>query len=168
MLVASRDLTRSSSDRAGCRTRYRGSCRHPGHMRRTSVPFRLLVVSMARWSCPGRCHAPDEDPVGGAAESVGRRDGMRRPVSSWCERLPTSRPSVPASLPRLQLHACPQRGRGVYAVGGERQESARSPKVFDQMMYYGGQAKLPNRKKRRPSYPRAVWGKPKSFPHRRR
>jgi hypothetical protein len=35
------------------------------------------------------------------------------------------------------------------------------------MMYYVGQAKLPNRKKRRPSYPRAVWGKPKSFPHQR-
>ena len=40
-------------------------------------------------------------------------------------------------------------------------------KYFDQMMYYVGQAKLPNRKKRRPSYPRAVWGKPKSFPHHR-
>jgi hypothetical protein len=37
-------------------------------------------------------------------------------------------------------------------------------KYFDQMMYYVGQAKLPKRKKRRPSYPRAVWGKPKSFP----
>lgn len=40
-------------------------------------------------------------------------------------------------------------------------------KYFDQMMYYVGQAKLPQRKKSRPSYPRAVWGKPKSFPHRR-
>jgi hypothetical protein len=40
-------------------------------------------------------------------------------------------------------------------------------KRFDQMMYCVGQAKLPKRKKRRPSYPRAVWGKPKSFPHRR-
>jgi hypothetical protein len=50
--------------------------------------------------------------------------------------------------------------------------NAKSPqeaqKYFDQMMYYVGQAKLPKRKKRRPSYPRAVWGKPKSFPHRRR
>ena len=49
--------------------------------------------------------------------------------------------------------------------------NAKSPqeaqKYFDQMMYYVGQAKLPNRKKRRPSYPRAVWGKPKSFPHNR-
>jgi hypothetical protein len=49
--------------------------------------------------------------------------------------------------------------------------NAKSPqeaqKYFDQMMYYVGQAKLPNRKKRRPSYPRAVWGKPKSFPHHR-
>jgi putative transposase len=40
-------------------------------------------------------------------------------------------------------------------------------KYFDRMMYYVGQAKLPQRKKHRPSYPRAVWGKPKSFPHRR-
>lgn len=49
--------------------------------------------------------------------------------------------------------------------------NAKSPqeaqKYFEQMMYYVGQAKLPNRKKRRPSYPRAVWGKPKSFPHQR-
>jgi hypothetical protein len=50
--------------------------------------------------------------------------------------------------------------------------NAKSPqeakKYFDQMMYYVGQAKLPKRSKRRPSYPRAVWGKPKSFPHRQR
>jgi hypothetical protein len=49
--------------------------------------------------------------------------------------------------------------------------NAKSPqeaqKYFDQMMYYVGQAKLPQRKKRRPSYPRAVWGKPRSFPHRK-
>jgi hypothetical protein len=49
--------------------------------------------------------------------------------------------------------------------------NARTPReaqrYFDQMMYYVGQAKLPKRKNRRPSYPRAVWGKPKSFPHRR-
>jgi hypothetical protein len=49
--------------------------------------------------------------------------------------------------------------------------NAKSPqeaqKYFDQMMYYVGQAKLPNSKKRRPSYPRAVWGKPKSFPRHR-
>ena len=49
--------------------------------------------------------------------------------------------------------------------------NAKSPqeaqKYFDQMMYFVGQARLPNRKKQRPSYPRAVWGKPKSFPHNR-
>jgi hypothetical protein len=49
--------------------------------------------------------------------------------------------------------------------------NANSPqeaqKHFDQMMYYVSQAKLPHRKKRRPSYPRAVWGKPKSFPRHR-
>jgi hypothetical protein len=50
--------------------------------------------------------------------------------------------------------------------------NARSPReaatYFDQMLYYVGQANLPKRKKRRPPYPRAVWGKPKSFPHRRK
>jgi putative transposase len=49
--------------------------------------------------------------------------------------------------------------------------NAKSPqeaqKYFDQMMYYVDQAKLPKRKKTRPSYPREIWGKPKSFPHRR-
>jgi hypothetical protein len=37
----------------------------------------------------------------------------------------------------------------------------------DQMMYYVGQAPLPKRRKRRPSYPRARWGKPQSLPHHR-
>lgn len=40
-------------------------------------------------------------------------------------------------------------------------------KYCDQMMYYVGQATLPHRNKKRPSYPRAIWGKPKSFPHHR-
>lgn len=39
-------------------------------------------------------------------------------------------------------------------------------RLFDRMMYYVGQAKLPKRK--RPSYPRAVWAKPHTFPHRKR
>jgi len=49
--------------------------------------------------------------------------------------------------------------------------NAKSPqegqRLFNQMLYYVGQAKLPKRNKKRPTYPRAVWGKPKSFPHRR-
>lgn len=38
---------------------------------------------------------------------------------------------------------------------------------FDRMMYYVGQAKLPKRRRKRPSYPRAVWGKGAKFPNRR-
>jgi hypothetical protein len=39
-------------------------------------------------------------------------------------------------------------------------------RLFDKMMYYVGQAKLPKRK--RPSYPRAVWGRPQVYPKRKR
>jgi hypothetical protein len=39
-------------------------------------------------------------------------------------------------------------------------------KHFANMMYYVAQAKLPRRTTPRPSYPRAVWPKPKSFPAR--
>lgn len=38
---------------------------------------------------------------------------------------------------------------------------------FDRMMYYVGQAKLPTRRRKRPSYPRAVWGKGAYFPNRK-
>jgi len=38
---------------------------------------------------------------------------------------------------------------------------------FDRMMYYVSQARLPKRNRKRPSYPRAVWPKPHSFPHRK-
>jgi hypothetical protein len=38
---------------------------------------------------------------------------------------------------------------------------------FDLMMYYVKQARLPNRKAKRPSYPREVWGKGASFPRRK-
>jgi hypothetical protein len=40
-------------------------------------------------------------------------------------------------------------------------------RYFDQMMHYVGQAKLPRRKRRRPSYPRAVWGRGDGFPRRK-
>lgn len=40
--------------------------------------------------------------------------------------------------------------------------------LFDQMMYYVGQAKLPHRRTKRPSYPRAVWPKPYKYPKRKR
>jgi hypothetical protein len=43
----------------------------------------------------------------------------------------------------------------------------QAKKYFDQMMYYVGQAKLPRRNRKRPSYPRAVWPRPRSFPLRK-
>jgi hypothetical protein len=39
--------------------------------------------------------------------------------------------------------------------------------LWEKMMYYVGQAKLPKRRKRRTSYPRAVWGRPQTFPKRK-
>lgn len=36
----------------------------------------------------------------------------------------------------------------------------------DTMMYYVNQARLPRRRKKRPSYPRAVWHKPEKYPRR--
>lgn len=44
---------------------------------------------------------------------------------------------------------------------------AEAQKHFDRMLYYVQQAKLPTRHRKRPSYPRAVWGERRSFPHRR-
>ncbi len=40
-------------------------------------------------------------------------------------------------------------------------------KLWDKMMYYVGQAKLPKRTRKRPPYPRAVWRKPQAFPKRK-
>jgi hypothetical protein len=39
---------------------------------------------------------------------------------------------------------------------------------FDQMMHHVNQAKLPRRRKKRPSYPRAVWAKPQTYPKRKK
>jgi hypothetical protein len=47
------------------------------------------------------------------------------------------------------------------------QNEREAQELFDRMMYYVGQAKLPQRKRPRPSYPRAVWGKPQTFPKRK-
>jgi hypothetical protein len=49
-------------------------------------------------------------------------------------------------------------------AAAKNQDEAR--KLFDKMMYYVGQAKLPRRTRKRPSYPRTVWGKPQTFPKR--
>jgi hypothetical protein len=40
-------------------------------------------------------------------------------------------------------------------------------KYFRQIMYYVQQAKLPKRRRKRPSYPRAVWNRGDSYPYRR-
>lgn len=41
-------------------------------------------------------------------------------------------------------------------------------RLFDQMMAYIQQAKLPRRKRKRPSYPRAVWARKSDFPKRKK
>jgi len=51
------------------------------------------------------------------------------------------------------------------AAAADPQEAQR---IFDQMMYYVQQAKLPRRRRRRPSYPRTVWNKGAKYPNRQR
>jgi putative transposase len=43
----------------------------------------------------------------------------------------------------------------------------QAQRLFDKMMYYVGQAKLPRRTRKRSSYPRAVWPQPRKFPKRK-
>jgi hypothetical protein len=45
------------------------------------------------------------------------------------------------------------------------QQQAR--KLWDDMMHYVDQAKLPKRHRKRPSHPRAVWGRPRGYPTRK-
>jgi putative transposase len=42
----------------------------------------------------------------------------------------------------------------------------RAQKLIEDMLYYVGQAQLPKRRNKRPSYPRAKWPEPKSYPSR--
>ena len=49
------------------------------------------------------------------------------------------------------------------AAAVDQQEASR---LFDQMMHYLQQAKLPRRQRKRPAYPRARWGKGAKFPNR--
>jgi hypothetical protein len=51
----------------------------------------------------------------------------------------------------------------IAAAANERE----ARELIDRMMYCVGQAKLPQRKRQRPSYPRAVWGKHQTFPKRK-
>lgn len=46
-------------------------------------------------------------------------------------------------------------------------DAEQAQQLFDKMMYYVGQAKLPQRTKKRPSYPRAVWPKTQKYPKRK-
>jgi hypothetical protein len=43
----------------------------------------------------------------------------------------------------------------------------QASKLWNVMMYYVNQAKLPKRRRQRPSYPRAVWGRPQVYPKRK-
>lgn len=46
-------------------------------------------------------------------------------------------------------------------------DEVSAQKILDQMLRYLQQSKLPSRKRKRPSFPRAVWAKGSTFPHRR-
>ena len=63
------------------------------------------------------------------------------------------------------------RVRNVVQAFGPLITAAPSPEQaqrhFDQMMYYVGQAQLPKRNRKRPSYPRSVWPRRGSFPPRK-
>jgi hypothetical protein len=45
-------------------------------------------------------------------------------------------------------------------------DARQAQRIFDQMMHYVQQAKLPRRKGKRPTYPRQVWNKGDHFPKR--
>ena len=47
------------------------------------------------------------------------------------------------------------------------QDPKEAQKYYDRMMYYVSQAKLPQRRRQRPSYPREVWSKGARFPNRK-
>jgi len=46
-------------------------------------------------------------------------------------------------------------------------DQRQAQQLADTMMYYVNQAKLPRRRKKRPTYPRAVWHKPFTYPKRK-
>jgi len=46
-------------------------------------------------------------------------------------------------------------------------DEPRRQQLWAKMMYYAGQARLPQRNPKRRSYPRAVWGRPQVYPKRR-
>jgi hypothetical protein len=50
---------------------------------------------------------------------------------------------------------------------GDATDPGEAKRRFDQMMYYVQQAKLPRRRRKRPSYPRAVWNKGSRFSSRK-
>jgi hypothetical protein len=46
-------------------------------------------------------------------------------------------------------------------------DQRQAQQLFEDMMYYVNQAKLPHRHRKRPSYPRASWQKPQTYPKRK-
>jgi hypothetical protein len=46
-------------------------------------------------------------------------------------------------------------------------DEREAQRLTDDMMFYVHQAKLPRRHKKRPTYPRAVWHKPQTYPKRK-
>ncbi len=46
-------------------------------------------------------------------------------------------------------------------------DQRQAQQLFDDMIYYVNQAKLPRRRRQRPTYPRAVWLKPQTHPKRK-
>lgn len=63
------------------------------------------------------------------------------------------------------------RMRNVISAFGPRiaavTDKREAQELWETMMYYAGQAKLPQRRRPRPSYPRKVWGRPQVFPKRK-
>lgn len=61
--------------------------------------------------------------------------------------------------------------RRILEIFGPALADAQTPQAaqqaFDQMMKYVAQSKLPNRKRKRRSYPRAVWSRRETFPKRK-
>jgi hypothetical protein len=55
---------------------------------------------------------------------------------------------------------------GPVLAAAPNEQAAR--RIFDQMMTYVQQSRLPNRKRKRPSYPRAVWKRGATFPNHKR
>ena len=70
------------------------------------------------------------------------------------------------SHPELPADACVAGRLIVQQVQPGNGSKPFLPALFDKMMYYVGQARLPKRTRQRAAYPRAVWDKRQAFPKR--